>query len=87
MSKLTEAEIALSKQCQYLESLGFVIAHAYGKTIRVCTDDCFRNEVEVKADSKNILLDICMAFHRKGIVEGQNQFRTSLLGMLNDEVY
>lgn len=84
---MTESDILLNNQCKYLESLGIVIAHAYRNEIRVTTDTTFRNEVTVKADSKNIVLDICIAFHRKGIVEGQNQFRTNLLNMLNEEVY
>lgn len=36
--RMTEAEILLNKQCQYLESLGFFIAHAYGNRIRVSSD-------------------------------------------------
>lgn len=36
--RMTEAEILLDKQCQYIESLGFFIAHACGNRIRVSSD-------------------------------------------------
>lgn len=85
--RMTESDILLNKQCEYLESLGFFVAHASGNRIRVCTDNGYRNEVIVYADSKNIVLDACNEFHKTGIVKGQNQFRTNLLSMLNEEVY
>ena len=85
--RMTEAEILLDKQCQYIESLGFFIAHACGNKIRVCSDIGYRNEVTVYANSNNIILDICNEFHNTGIVKGQNQFRNNLLSMLNEEVY
>ena len=57
--RMTEAEILLDKQCQYIESLGFFIAHACGNKIRVCSDIGYRNEVTVYANSNNIICDLC----------------------------
>jgi hypothetical protein len=85
--RMTESDILLNKQCEYLQSLGFVVVHASGNRIHVCINTYHQTEVTVFADSKNIVLDVCSEFHKLGMLKGQNQFRTNLLSMLNEEVY